>query len=596
MRTHDMIAAAPAMNELLKDGFSAEVWGGATFDVAYRFLRESPWWRIETLSNLMPNTLMQMLLRASNAVGYKSYPDNVIVGFIKVSAHMGIDVFRIFDSLNWLENMKLPIYAALETGKLVEGAVCYTGDLLNPKETKYTLDYYVKKALEIEAMGAHLFAIKDMAGLLKPYAAKKLFSALKQNLKIPVCLHTHDSTGNGVASVLMAAEAGVNIADLALESMSGLTSQPSLNSVVHALLNTKRDTGLDLTLADGISRYYAEIRRTYKDFEAEMITPNTEIYKYEIPGGQYSNLLAQAKEIGGDVDFEDIKRLYKQANELLGNIVKVTPSSKVVGDLAIFMHMNRLTPENILSEGRGLSYPDSVIDYFSGRIGQPDGGFPKELQEIVLKGEEPITCRPGQLLPPENFEEVHRTVAQKYGVYNNERAEISYAMYPKVYDEYIRHRQLYHDVSKLHSHIFFHGMHKNEETEVEIEAGKSLIIKYIGMTEPGAKGTRTLTFELNGSTRDVEITDNSFGVKTVQKTRADRSNIHHVGAPIPGVIGRVYAKEGIPVAVNEPLFTIEAMKMETIVLATMSGIIDTVYVSEGEMVEQDELLAMFVNA
>ena len=593
MRTIDLMAAAPAVNELLKDGFSAEAWGGATFDVAYRFLKESPWWRLENLSQLMPNTLIQMLLRASNAVGYKSYPDNVIKGFIQVSAHIGVDVFRIFDSLNWLENMKLPIEESLKTGKIVQGAICYTGDLLNPKETQYTLDYYVKKALEIEKMGAHIFAIKDMAGLLKPYAAKLLFSALKQNLSIPVCLHTHDSTGNGVAAVLMAAEAGADIADLALESMSGLTSQPSLNSAAEALANTKRGTGLNTDLANSISRYFGDIRGIYKEFESEMITPNTEIYKYEIPGGQYSNLLAQVKDMGGEEDFEDIKILYKRTNDMLGNIVKVTPSSKVVGDLAIFMHKNRLTPENILAEGRNLSYPDSVIDYFSGMIGQPDCGFPEALREIVLKGKKPIDCRPGLLLPDEDFSGIEKTLASKYRVFNSERNEISYALYPKVYDEYIRHRQLYHDVTKLPSHIFFHGMYRGEETEVEIERGKTLIIKYIGMSEPDVKGMRMLSFELNGSTRNVEIADRAFGVKAVAKLKADRKNPKQIGAPIPGVIGRVYVKEGDSAAAKEPLFTIEAMKMETIVLAPISGIIDKIYPKEGAMVEQDELLAVF---
>ncbi|MCL2664385.1 MAG: pyruvate carboxylase, partial [Defluviitaleaceae bacterium] len=387
MRTHDLIPAAAALNELLKNGFSAEAWGGATFDVAFRFLKESPWWRLETLAEKMPNTLIQMLLRASNAVGYRNYPDNVIKGFIKVSAEVGVDVFRIFDSLNWIENMKLPIEEALKTGKIVQGAICYTGDLLSPSETKYTLDYYVKKAVEIEKTGAHIFTVKDMAGLIKPYAAKKLFAALKAELKIPVCLHTHDSTGNAVAAVLMAAEAGADIADAALESMSGLTSQPSLNAVAEALLNTERDTELDTELANETSRYFAVIREIYKNYEAGMVTPNTEIYKYEIPGGQYSNLLAQVQEMGGAEDFEEIKKLYKQANDLLGNIVKVTPSSKMVGDLSIFMHKNRLTAENICAEGKNLSWPDSVIDYFSGVMGQPDGGFPEELRSIVLKGE-----------------------------------------------------------------------------------------------------------------------------------------------------------------------------------------------------------------
>jgi pyruvate carboxylase len=593
MRTHDLITAAPATNELLKDGFAAEAWGGATFDVAYRFLKESPWWRLETLSELMPNTLIQMLLRAANAVGYKNYPDNVIRGFIRVSASAGVDVFRIFDSLNWIENMKVPIEEALKTGKIVQGAICYTGDLLDPNETKYTLDYYINKARELEKLGAHMFALKDMAGLLKPYAAKLLFSVLRESVSIPLCLHTHDSTGNGGAAVLMAAEAGLNVADLAIESMSGLTSQPSLNAVVEALANTKRATGMDRDTAHSLSRYYESIRVVYKDFESGMIAPNTEIYKYEIPGGQYSNLLAQVKEMGSEEDFEHIKTLYKQANDLLGNIVKVTPSSKVVGDLSIFMHKNKLTPENIVTDGASLSWPDSVIDYFSGMIGQPDGGFPKELQKIVLKDIKPISKRPGELLADEDFEQAARILEQQFKVFNSEQDIISYAMYPKVYEEYIQHRQLYKDVSNLPSKIFFHGMGKGEEAEIEIDEGKTVIVKYIGMTEPNERGIRALSFELNGAVREVEVLDASFGAKVKAREKADRNNPRQVGAPIPGVIGRIYVEEGDSVAANEPLFTIEAMKMETIVLAAMNGIIEKLYVGKGANVGQDELLATF---
>ncbi|MCL2461748.1 MAG: pyruvate carboxylase [Defluviitaleaceae bacterium] len=596
MRTIDLLSAAPATNELMKNGFSAEAWGGATFDVAFRFLKESPWERLELLSELMPNTLIQMLLRAQNAVGYVNYPDNVIRMFIQESAGAGVDVFRIFDSLNWLENMRFPIDEALKTGKIVEGAICYTGDLLNPRETKYTVDYYVGKAREIEKMGAHIFAIKDMAGLLKPYAAKKLISALKESVSIPICLHTHDSTGNGVAAVLMAAEAGLDMADLALESMSGLTSQPSLNSVAEALANTEHDTGLDMTLANGLSRYYEAVRPIYAEFEAEMRTPNTEIYKYEIPGGQYSNLLAQVKSVGGQNgidDFEEVKVLYKQANDLLGNIVKVTPTSKAVGDLAIFMRQNKLTAENILTAGKDLSYPDSVIDYFSGMIGQPDGGFPKELSDIVLKGAKPIGKRPGELLPDEDFGVIRKIMAENYNMVNSPRAEISYALYPKVYDEYFKHRKFYHDVSKLPSHIFFHGMAKGEEADVEIDKGKFLIIKYLGMTEPRANGKRILTFEMNGSTREIEVLDASHGVTVRPKPKADRKDPRQAGAPIPGTVGKVFVKEGDSVDVNAPLMTIEAMKMETTVLSSVSGIIDKVYAEEGVVVGQDELLVRF---
>ncbi|MCD8157061.1 MAG: pyruvate carboxylase, partial [Clostridiales bacterium] len=373
MRSKDLCGAAYATNAFMQNAFSVEAWGGATYDTAYRFLKESPWKRLELLRERMPNTLIQMLLRASNAVGYSNYPDNLVKEFIKVSADHGIDVFRVFDSLNWVENMKMPIEECLKTGKIVEGTICYTGDITSPDETKYTLDYYVKMALELEKLGCHIIAIKDMAALLKPLAARELVTTLKQELHVPVHLHTHDSTGNGVSTVLMAAEAGVDIVDLAIESMASMTSQPSMNAVVEALRGTGRDTGLDFEELDELSRYYARIRKVYAPFESDMKAPNAEIYKYEIPGGQYSNLLAQVSSMGSPEDFEDIKALYKDANDLLGNIVKVTPTSKAVGDLAIFMYKNGLTKENILTEGAGLSYPDSVVSYFQGMMGQPYG-------------------------------------------------------------------------------------------------------------------------------------------------------------------------------------------------------------------------------
>ncbi len=440
MRSKDLCGAAYATNAYMQNAFSVEAWGGATYDTAYRFLKESPWKRLELLRERMPNTLIQMLLRASNAVGYSNYPDNVVQEFIRISARQGIDVFRIFDSLNWVENMKMPIEQALKTGKIVEGTICYTGDVTSPTETKYTLDYYVKMALELGSLGCHCIAIKDMAGLLKPMAAKKLVQALKAELSLPIHLHTHDSTGNGVSTILMAADAGVDIVDLAIESMSSLTSQPSMNAIVEALRGTERDTGLDFEELDELSRYYGRVRKVYKDFESDMKAPNAEIYKYEIPGGQYSNLLAQVTSMGSADDFGSIKKLYKDANELLGNIVKVTPSSKAVGDLAIFMFKNNLTKDNILTEGAGLSYPDSVVSYFQGLMGQPYGGFPKELQKIVLKDIEPLTERPGKLLPPADLESVKRYLVEKYHYEDRpekvmEQKAISYALYPKVYEE-----------------------------------------------------------------------------------------------------------------------------------------------------------------
>ena len=598
MRSKDLCGAAYATNAYMQNAFSVEAWGGATYDTAYRFLKESPWKRLELLRNRMPNTLIQMLLRASNAVGYSNYPDNVVQEFIKISASHGIDVFRIFDSLNWVENMKMPIDEALKTGKIVEGTICYTGDIKSPKETKYTLDYYVNMALELESLGCHSIAIKDMAALLKPRAAKELVTALKKELHVPLHLHTHDSTGNGVSTVLMAAEAGVDIVDLAIESMSSMTSQPSMNAVVEALRGSKRDTGLDFEELDELSRYYGRIRKVYEQFESDMKAPNAEIYKYEIPGGQYSNLLAQVTSMGSADEFESIKALYKDANDLLGNIVKVTPTSKAVGDLAIFMFKNGLTKENILTAGAGLSYPDSVVSYFQGMMGQPYGGFPKELQKIVLKDIEPLTDRPGKSLPPVDFESIKKHLVEKYN-YGDKSEEvmnqkaISYALYPKVYEDYCEHFQMYNDVTRLESHVYFYGLRKGEETYLNIGEGKQLLIKYLEEGEPDENGVRTLTFQVNGMLRTVKIQDKNLEIKADRKLKADKTNPQHLGSSIPGTVGKVLVKEGDAVTENMPLLTVEAMKMETTVVSKITGTVDKIYVQQGDTVSQDDLLISF---
>ena len=598
MRSKDLCGAAYATNAYMQNAFSVEAWGGATYDTAYRFLKESPWKRLELLRERMPNTLIQMLLRASNAVGYSNYPDNVVQEFIKISAAHGIDVFRIFDSLNWVENMKMPIEEALKSGKIVEGTICYTGDITSPTETKYTLDYYVKMALELESLGCHSIAIKDMAALLKPRAAKELVTALKQELHVPLHLHTHDSTGNGVSTVLMAAEAGVDIVDLAIESMSSMTSQPSMNAVVEALRGSKRDTGLDFEELDELSRYYGRIRKVYEQFESDMKAPNAEIYKYEIPGGQYSNLLAQVTSMGSADEFESIKALYKDANDLLGNIVKVTPTSKAVGDLAIFMFKNGLTKENILTAGAGLSYPDSVVSYFQGMMGQPYGGFPKELQKIVLKDIEPLTDRPGKSLPPVDFETIKKHLIEKYN-YGDKSEEvmnqkaISYALYPKVYEDYCEHFQMYNDVTRLESHVYFYGLRKGEETYLNIGEGKQLLIKYLEEGEPDENGIRTLTFQVNGMLRTVKIQDKNLEIKADRKLKADKTNPQHLGSSIPGTVGKVLVKEGDAVTENMPLLTVEAMKMETTVVSKITGTVDKIYVQQGDTVSQDDLLMSF---
>lgn len=599
MRTKDIVGACRAENAILQNGFSVEAWGGATYDTCYRFLKESPWKRLDYLHERMPNTLIQMLLRASNAVGYSNYPDNVVSEFIKVSASHGIDVFRIFDSLNWIENMKMPIDVALSTGKIVEGAICYTGDISDQNETKYTLDYYIRMAQELEKLGVHIIAIKDMAALLKPYAAVQLVTELKKAVKLPVHLHTHDTTGTGVATVLKAAEAGVDIVDCAIESMSSNSSQPSLNAVVEALRGTERDTGIDAKGIDELSRYYEHVRKVYHAFESGMISPNAGIYRYEIPGGQYSNLLAQVSEMGSREDFERIKELYRQANILLGNIVKVTPTSKVVGDLAIFMHKNGLTMDNILTEGANLSYPDSVIDFFKGMIGQPEGGFPKELQKIVLKDIEPITVRAGSLLEPVDFKQLEEQLKTKFDMSgftkkDMEQKVVSYAMYPKVYEDYCTHFEAYNDVTTLESHVYFYGLRKGEETVLKAGEGNDILIKFISESDPDDEGYRTLTFEVNGVLREQKILDKTLEVVVDRKLKAEKGNPAHLGSTIPGTVETVLVKEGDKVTPNQPLMIVEAMKMETTFVSNVTGTVDKIYVVPGDHVNTEDLLISFV--
>ncbi len=601
MRTKDLAGAARATNSFLQNAFSVECWGGATFDTCYRFLKESPWTRLDILRERMPNTMLQMLLRASNAVGYSNYPDNVVKEFIKVSAQKGIDVFRVFDSLNWIENLKMPIEECLKTGKFVEGTICYTGDVSNPDEPKYTVEYYVDKALQLQAMGVHALTIKDMAGIMKPYAAKQLFTALKSELKIPVNLHTHDSTGCGVATVLAAAEAGVDIADLAIESMSSLTSQPSMNAVAASLYRTERDTGLDFDQLSELSRYYARVRKVYEFSESGLKSPNADIFKYEIPGGQYSNLYAQAESMGIKNQFEELKALYKQANSILGNITKVTPTSKVVGDLAIFMLKNGLTKDNIKEVGKDLPYPDSVVDYYKGMIGQPDNGFDPEMQKIVLKGEKPITGRAGALMPPVDYEQVKKDLKEEFDLSAYDEMgmtlkAISCSLYPKPYKEYLEHVEQYNDVTRLESHVYFYGLRKGEETTLKIGEGKVLLIRFIEMSEPGPEGKRVLTFEVNGSMREIEVLDEKAQVNSDHRMKADKTNPNHVGSSIPGTVTQVFVKEGDKVEKNQPLMIIEAMKMETTVVAKEFGEVDKIYVEAGDKVASGDLLLSFAKA
>lgn len=590
-RTFDLMNIAEATEHYQKDMFSLEMWGGATFDVAYRFLKESPWLRLQQLREAIPSINFQMLLRASNAVGYKNYPDNVIKEFIKESANSGIDVFRIFDSLNWVENMKQSIAIAQDTGKVVEAAMCYTGDVLDPEKSKYTIDYYVDMARELEAAGSDIIGIKDMAGLLKPYAAYELIKALKENVKAPIHLHTHDTSGNGVATLLMASQAGVDIVDAALESMASVTSQPSLNSVMEGLKFTDRDPEIDMFGYNELGKYYRDLRKVYYKFESDLKTSNAEIYDFEIPGGQYTNLKPQADSLGLVNRFEEVKENYKVANKVVGDIIKVTPSSKVVGDLAIFMTKNNLTEDNIVEEGKNLSFPDSLVDYCKGMIGQPMGGVPKELQEVVLKGEEAITARPGSLLPDEDFEAIKTHLRDDLDIKDpTNRQVLSYSLYPKVFDDYIAHVRDFNDVSKIESDVFFYGLNIGQECEVEIEEGKVLTIKLVDIGDAKEDGTRTLTFELNGMLRDVEILDNNYAGKIVNVEKADMNDPHQIGASIPGKVAKILVKEGDIVKENQPLIVIEAMKMETNIVAKSAGKVKDIKVSEGQMVIDKQLL------
>lgn len=593
LRTVDMERIAPAVAAYGKDLFSLEMWGGATFDVAYRFLRENPWERLETLRTKIPNILFQMLLRGANAVGYKSYPDNVVRKFIKEAAASGIDVFRVFDSLNWIDGMAVAMDEVANQGKIVEATMCYTGDILDEKRDKYTLEYYVNKAKELEKRGAHMIAIKDMSSLLKPMAAYKLVNALKNEISVPIHLHTHDTSGNGGATLMMAAMAGVDIVDAAFDSMAGLTSQPALNSTVAALEHTERATGMDVDGLQQISTYWAAIRPIYEDYESELKSGTAEIYKYEIPGGQYSNLRPQVASFGLEHKFQDVKEMYIKVNEMLGDIIKVTPSSKAVGDMAIFMVQNDLTPENIYEKAKGMDFPDSIVSYFEGMMGQPEGGFPKKLQDLVLKDKKPITCRPGELLPDEDFDAIKEYLGNKYHFEPTDKDAISYALYPKVFEDYLALLKKEGSFRYMDSDIFFHGIMEGSIGEVEISEGKILVIKLVEIKNPDEDGNRELTFQVNGLMRQIMINDKAAVTKASKQliVTADPDDDHEIGANIPGNIVKMLVKEGEEVKAGQPIAVIEAMKMETNIISAIDGVIDKIYVNQGDQVVSGQLIA-----
>lgn len=590
VRTHDLLQIAEPTVRHVPEMFSLEMWGGATFDVAYRFLNEDPWERLIQLRKKSPNVLFQMLLRASNAVGYKNYPDNVIKEFVEKSASAGIDVFRIFDSLNWIEGMKVAIDAVRETGKVAEASICYTGDILDPNRKKYDLNYYISMARELEQAGAHILGIKDMAGLLKPQAAYELISALKQEINIPIHLHTHDTSGNGIMTYAKAVEAGVDIVDVAISSMSGLTSQPSANSLFYALEGSGRQPKVSIHNLEELSHYWEDVRKYYQGFESGMNAPHTEVYEHEMPGGQYSNLQQQAKAVGLGHRWDEVKKMYRRVNDLFGDLVKVTPSSKVVGDMALYMVQNELTEDDIYEKGESLDFPDSVVEMFQGYLGQPHQGFPRDLQQIILKGREPLAVRPGELLEPVDFQELKEILYHKLDRPVTSHDLISYALYPKVYMDREKMDEQFGKISVLDTPTFFYGMRLGEEIEVEIEQGKTLIVKLVSIGEPQIDGTRTVYFELNGQPREVVVKDENVKTSVVTKPKADKTNEKHIGASMPGTVIKVLVEKGEAVKKGDHLMITEAMKMETTIQAPFDAEIKDIHVENGETLQPGDLL------
>jgi pyruvate carboxylase len=595
VRTHDLVNVAEAVAHLTPQLFSLENWGGATFDTSMRFLQEDPWDRLAQLRQRVPNILFQMLLRASNAVGYTNYPDNVVRQFVKRAAADGMDVFRIFDSLNWAKNMQVAIEAVRDqTNAICEPAICYTGDILNPQRSKYDLKYYVKMAKELVRMGAHILGIKDMAGLCKPYAAYALVKALRSEVDVPIHFHTHDTSGINSGTLLRAADADVDIVDAALASMSGMTSQPNLNSLVAALEHTPRASGLDLNALNLLSEYWEAVREFYYPFEESMKAGTAEVYHHEMPGGQYTNLRQQAKSMGLENRWHDIADMYATVNELLGDIVKVTPSSKVVGDLALFMVTNELTAMDVLTPEKKISFPRSVVEMMEGHLGWPEGGFPKVLQKIILDsaGAKPLKGRPGATLPKVDFAAVRKTMKEKFSIDPTDEQVLSYVLYPQVFADYQKHVALYDDTSVLPTPAFFYGLQTGEEISVEIEPGKTLIIKYLTFGDPHEDGTRTIFFELNGQPREVAVPDRTLEGNLHKHPKADPDDANHIAAPMPGKVSTVAVKKGQTVKDGERLLSIEAMKMETAVYCPRDATIADVLVKPGTAVAARDLLVM----
>lgn len=589
VRTIDMYRVAKAFAQQHPQLFSMEVWGGATFDVALRFLHEDPWRRLQLFREAVPNILLQMLIRGSNAIGYAAYPDNLVEKFIEKSWENGIDVFRIFDSLNWTKSMKVSINAVRNlTGGLAEACICYTGDIMNPQRSKYNLPYYVDLAKELEDMGAHILGIKDMAGLLKPYAAATLVTELKKHISIPIHLHTHDTSAMQCATYIKAVEAGVDVVDVALGSLSGLTSQPNFNSLIEALRGTEREHVFNMDSLNSFSNYWEVVREWYYPFESGLQAGNAEVYKHEIPGGQYSNLKPQAISLGLGDKMEEIKKAYEDVNTLFGDIVKVTPSSKVVGDMALFMVTNNLSKEDVYLKGEALSFPDSVKSMFKGDLGQPPGGWPEDLQQIILKDEKPYTDLPNAHIKPIDFDKEFEVFKNKFNSSLTFLDFLSYKFYPKVFEDYFKNIQQYGDLMPLPTIPFFYGMNGNEEIIVDIGKGKTILIRLLYVGDADENGMRTVFFRLNGQTRAIEVKDKRSDSKKVSNAKVSSEN--HIGAPLQGLLSKIFVKEGDVVKRNTPLFTIEAMKMETTITASRDMEVKKITLTERTLVEADDVV------
>ena len=592
MRTFDMLAVADFIAKNVSGLFSLEMWGGATYDTCMRFLGECPYERLHSLREKIPNVLFQMLLRGSNAVGYANYPDNVVREFVVHSSQAGMDVFRIFDSLNYLPNLKVAMETVVEkTPSLCEAALCFTGDFTNSNEEKYVLGYYVELAKELEQMGAHILAIKDMAGLCHPIAASKLVKTLRNEVGIPIHFHTHDSSGISSSSIIKAVEAGVDVVDLAISSLSGCTSQPNLNSIVHALQNAPRSTGLDVDALNQLSIYWEAVRQYYSPFDTSPPFGSAEVYQHQMPGGQYTNLREQAGALGLGKRWPDVVTTYQECNRLLGDIVKVTPSSKSVGDLAIFLITKGVKPEDLVNLPEETGFPQSVIDLLSGNLGQPKGGWPKAVQKVILGKQKPMRGRPGASAPKIDLKKEKNALVKKFGKHCTEDDLFCSVMYPQVYSEFQNFKKKYGDVSVLPTLAYFHGLEPGEEISITIEEGKTLFIKLLHVGEPDEKGIRSITFELNGKARTTLVQDKSIKGDAKAREKADPANDKHVGAPIPAIISSIATSVGKTVAKGDKIAVLEAMKMQTTIYASADGTIDQVLVQVGDSVESKDLIA-----